>query len=235
MRLLKHKSPSAGRAIDLTPFKHTVIIDAMNSKVILCAIIMTLSCALCLTPARADDIKLQSGDLNFLQEQKAICVKYIYDGMKVDDKTEDEFINFQVTEQNKGGPGKGADWLDHWKNDRASRYQPLFEERINDAVRKRSVEFSPKATGAKYTLIMQVVSVHPGWAGWGLIHDSSRMDVQATFVETAQPANVLAVISLKKVGGNGFDYNVFGRVSDALGNCGKQLGHFLLDKKAFKK
>jgi hypothetical protein len=44
---------------------------------------------------------------------------------------------------------------------------------------------------------------------------------------------VLAVISVKKMGGNGYDFNVFGRIADAYGNCGKQLGHYLLDKKSF--
>jgi hypothetical protein len=195
---------------------------------------LAIFCTLCLTSARADDIKLESGNLGFLKGQTTICVKYAYDGMMVDKKTDEEFINFQVGEQNKGGAGKGEDWLSHWKNDRAGRYQPLFEERINKVLHKRSVEVSPKATDAKYTLIMKVVAVHPGWAGWGLIHDGSRIDETATFVETAQPEHVLAVISLKKVDGNGYDYNVFGRVSDAFGNCGKQLGHFLLDKKAFK-
>ena len=196
---------------------------------------MALFCALlCARPASADDIKLQSGNLSFLRGQATVCVKYVYDGMMVDNRTEEDFIKFQTGEESKGGPGKAEDWLNHWKNDRAGRYQPLFEKRINEALRKRAVEFSPNATGAKYTLVMKVVSIHPGWAGWGLIHDSSRIDAQATFVETAQPENVLAVITLKKVGGNGFDYNFFGRLADAFGNCGKQLGHFLLDKKAFK-
>ena len=71
-------------------------------------------------------------------------------------------------------------------------------------------------------------------AGWGMIHHASQIDAIATFVETANPDNVLAVVNIKDEQGNGFDYNVFGRVADAYGNIGKQLGHFLIDKKAFK-
>jgi len=184
---------------------------------------------------RADEVKLESGSLNFLKGETAICVRYIYDGMRVDDKAEADFISFQMGEQNKGGPGKGDEWLSHWKNDRASRYQPLFEDRINKEVSKRSVHFASNESQTRYTLIVKILSIHPGWAGWGLIHDSSKIDAWASFVETARPGSALAVVGLRSVGGNGFDYNVFGRVADAFGNCGKRLGQFLMDKKVFKK
>jgi hypothetical protein len=181
----------------------------------------------------AEDIKLESGDLGFLRGATVVGVKYAYDDMIVDHKSEADFIKFQIGEQNKGGPGKGDEWLGHWNNDRAGRYQPLFEERINKVLGKKGVEFAGSKVDAKYTLVLKTLVIDPGWAGWGLVHKTSQIDVLATFVETGRPDRVLAVISVKKVGGNGYDYNVFGRIADAYGNCGKQLGHYLLDKKAF--
>jgi hypothetical protein len=154
--------------------------------------------------------------------------------MIVNKTTEAEFIKSQVADQDKGGAGKGADWLSHWNNDRAGRYQPLFEERINKVLQKRNVVFESNKSGARYTLILKTLNIDPGWAGWGLIHHASQIDAIATFVETSNPDNVLAVINVKEEQGNGFDYNVFGRIADAYGNIGKQLGHFLIDRKAFK-
>ena len=193
-----------------------------------------ISCFFALPQTRAEDIKLESGNLGFLRGTTAICVKYDYNDMIVDHKSEADFIKFQVGEQNKGGPGKGDEWLGHWNNDRAGRYQPLFEERCNAVLRKKGVEVGANKVDTKYTLVLKTLVIDPGWAGWGLIHKASQIDVLATFVETAQPDKALAVISIKKMDGNGFDYNVFGRIADAYGNCGKQLAHYLVGKKAFK-
>jgi hypothetical protein len=188
---------------------------------------------LAFVPIEADDIKLESGNLSFLKAVPSVCVKYVYEGLVVGKTNEADFVKSQVADANKGGAGKADEWLGHWNNDRAGRYQPLFEERLNKVLNHRKIEFGSTKSDAKYTMILKTLVIVPGWAGWGLIHKTSEIDAVATFVETGRADDVLAVISLKHEAGNGFDYNVFGRIADAYGNCGKQLGHFL-DKKAFK-
>jgi hypothetical protein len=219
---------------DLIPIRHTLACgrSGMRIQVNLCTAAIGLF-LLALVPVKADDIKLESGNLGFLKGVPSVCVKYVYDGLMVDKTNEADFIKFQVADANKGGPGKADEWLGHWNNDRDRRYQPLFEERLNKVLNHRKIEFGIAKNEAKYTMILKTLVIVPGWAGWGLIHKASEIDAVATFVESGRTNDVLAVISLKHEPGNGFDYNVFGRIADAYGNCGKQLGHFL-DKKAFK-
>ena len=154
-------------------------------------------------------------------------VRYVYDGMMVDKETEAAYVKRAAAGEDKGGSGKGAQWMKLWTESRVGRYQPKFERELNNVLKKKGITFGGNQSTAKHTLVLRTVMCDPGWAGWGLIRKRSRTDAVATLVETAKPNAVLATIRVYDCGGNGTDYNLAGRVEATYATCGKELGHFL--------
>lgn len=204
----------------------------MKIQANLCAAIIGLFCFTFL-PVEAQDIKLESGNLAFLKDATALRIKYVYDGMLVGNTNEADYIKFKVAEFNKKEAGKGEKWLAGWINDRAGRYEPAFESQFTKYLDRKAISFIAIGNDVKYTMILKTLMTEPGWAGWGIWHKESHIDVVATFVETANPDAVLATISVKNSPGNGYDYDPAGRIENCYATCGKELGHFLR-KKAFK-
>src|SRR6476646_7628284 len=121
-------------------------------------ILSLLLLAVASVPGFAQSMKLASGNLDFLKGQKTINVVYTYDNVRVGKGTEQEYIDKKVTDYNKDKPGRGDEWLKNWKGDRASRYQPKFEELINKQLEKAGVKVG-NFPNAPYTLVLRTVFI----------------------------------------------------------------------------
>lgn len=181
-------------------------------------------------------INLASGNLNFLKSEKALKVEYVYDGMRVGKfNTEEEFLQKKTTDYNNKEAGKGDKWAKTWKEDRAYKFQPKFEELINKVLKDKGVSVLPENTSAKYTIIVKTVFTDPGW-NVGVSRKPAYVDFDILFIETGKPENVLAKILMRKVPGQdtmGYDFETGFRLQESYAKCGKSLGKFLL-KKALK-
>ena len=63
----------------------------------------------------AQENALVSGNLDFLKQEKVFYIDFSYDQMAVGDfRTESDYINKKVAEQNNAEPGKGDKWLVKW-------------------------------------------------------------------------------------------------------------------------
>jgi len=187
-------------------------------------------------PSDAQKIKLLSGDLDFLEGQTELMVEYVYDGMAVGkfDKEED-YIEKKVADYNKKEDGKGDEWLENWKADRTERFEPKFEELMNNYLDSKDVNVGQDNLDAPYTIILKTDFTEPGF-NVGVMRKPAMIDVTITFVETQNPENEMAVISMKKVPGQGamgYDFDTGFRLQEAYAKCGKSLAKFLLKKKAF--
>lgn len=184
---------------------------------------------------KAQKIKVLSGDLAFLAGQTDLKVIYDYEGMKVGKKTEAAYIKEKVTENNKKEAGKGDEWLAGWTSARKERYEPKFEELINDILAKKSNVKVSQDAAAKYTLIVKTIRTEPGF-NVGVAKMPSFVDSHFIFVETENPKKVLSKIELLNVQGAqamGFDFDSGTRIAESYAKGGKILGKYL-EKNAFK-
>lgn len=179
---------------------------------------------------------LKSGDLKSLKSQKDLKVEYDYSNMGVGDfKTEDEYVNKKVKENNDKEKGKGDKWKVAWIGARKDRYQPKFEELFNKIMESVGTTISENTGKAKYTLIVKTVFTEPGF-NIGIMKKPAAVNFDFLIVETDTPANVIAELYMKNVPGSqamGFDYDSGSRIAESYAKGGKSLGKFII--KALKK
>ncbi len=181
---------------------------------------------------QAQKIKQVKGDLAFLKGQDEIGVQFTYDkDLKIGPGTEQEYIDKKMAEAEKDEPGKGQKWLDAWKADRTSYYQPKFIELFEDVLRKKEVVLLENSENTKYTMIVNTTFIEPGF-NVGVASKRASADMVITFVETANPSNVVAEFTILKTPGTAM-YDAGSRVGESYAKAAKYFAKYLLDKKAF--
>lgn len=172
----------------------------------------------------AQKVQLVSGDLDFLQGQTTIKVKYDYENMAVGkyDKEED-YVSFMVNEKNNSEPGSGDKWQEAWFSDRINRFQPKFEETMNKQFKKYNLSFSTDFEDAKYTMILKTTFIE-------IDFKKPMIAVEVLFYKAVNPNNIVAKIIIPKTITTGFTTGV--RFENAYMLCGKSLAKFLT-KNAF--
>lgn len=186
-----------------------------------------------ISPLLADDIKLRSGDLGFLKGETIVNVEYVYAGLTVGKITEQAYTQEKVAGYNKQQPGKGEQWLQAWKSNRAARYEPKFEELINKQFSgKKSGLTVGHNPGAKYTLVLRTTNWEPGWNA-AVMRRPALVSSRAEFFETKNRSRELAAIDLLEMPGrdvSGYDFDIGVRLQEGYAKTGKELGAFLYKK-----
>jgi hypothetical protein len=140
-------------------------------------------------------------------------------------KTETDYVAEKKAAYNKKEAGKGDAWEKNWYADKEGRYEQHFD----DLFEKQSGMDLDKAGNAKYTLIFKTKFVEPGYNIY-VSRKNAELDGEAWIVETANPSNVIAKLSVdncpgRTFGGNDYDSGV--RIEEAYEVAGKGLGKFL--------
>jgi hypothetical protein len=197
--------------------------------------LFTTGLALAAATASAQSMKLESGSLDFLKGQTVLNVEYVYDGLTVGKETEQAYIEKRTTEANKKEAGAGDKWLAGWKDGRAKRFEPKFEELLNKQWEKKTTLKAGKIPDAKYTLVLKTTNLDPGWNA-AVMRAPASVSTEAHFYDTKDRSKTLAVISIQKAPGRdamGYDFDATYRMQEGYAKTGKELGGFLL-KKALK-
>lgn len=180
--------------------------------------------------AQAQKIKLVSGNLTFLKGEKAINLQYYYDNVKVGDMDESKYIKKKVTEYNAKEPGKGDKWLENWKNDRKTRYEPKFEELFNKYLEEVNTKAKEGDATAQYTLLIKTKMIEPGF-NVGVVRRPAKIDVEVEISAAGSPENKLAELTIFDVPGAdamGFDFDSGERISEAYAKLGKALAKYII-------
>jgi hypothetical protein len=177
-----------------------------------------------------------AGDVSVLRGQTVINLQYDYSNMAVGKfKDEKDYVANRTADMNKKKPGDGDRWAEAWKNDRASRYQPMFEKNLNAITGKFNVTCKENATDAKYTLIIRTTFTEPGF-NIGITRQNAWIRMEVDLVETANPGTVLASMQMKRedsISMMGYDFDTGSRIQSAYDRAGDHLGAFLV-KNVFK-
>ncbi len=194
----------------------------MKTLKIFLSAVLTAAVAL---QASAQKIKLAEGDLGALKGQTSLQVKYDYSSMAVGkfDK-EADYVAKKKSEYNAKEGGKGDKWAEAWVDDREARFEPQFEELFN---KYSDIQIGPKS--AKYTLILKTTFTEPGFNIY-VTRKNAMINAEALIVDSSNPSQVIARISIEKAPGRtfgGYDFDTGTRIQEAYAAAGKALGRFL--------
>lgn len=195
-------------------------------------LLLFVGAALLSAGASAQKIKLVSGKLGFLSSEKAVKIDYDYSNMGVGKfKNEQDYIDKKTSEYNEKESGRGDQWAQSWKNDRATRFEPKFEELLN----KSAAGFGPifgKAQNGDVTMVVKTTFTEPGF-NIVVSRRPAMINLEVVFMKGGSE---VAKITLVGAPGNtfgGYDYDTGQRISEAYAKAGKELGKFIV--KAAKK
>ncbi|WP_224996024.1 hypothetical protein [Cesiribacter sp. SM1] len=181
------------------------------------------------TTGFAQKIKLTSGNLDFLKDQKTINVIYDYENMGVGKyENEQDYVSEKVSDYNAKEPGKGDEWHKNWVADRKARFEPRFEELMNAHLEKYDVQVG-NYPDAEYTIVLKTVFTEPGF-NVGVMRRPAFVNLQAVFVKTAALSDQLAVVTIDKAPGRdamGFDFDSGYRIQESYAKAGKELAQYI--------
>ncbi|MDT8392956.1 MAG: hypothetical protein RQ761_03875 [Bacteroidales bacterium] len=182
----------------------------------------------------AQKITLEEGSLDFIQGIDELNVEYDFSDFGVGKfATEAEYIEKKKNDYNEDEPGKGDDWEAEWHADKENTYQRRFEELMNTVFLSKDANImTGPYTNADYTLILKTTFLEPGF-NIGISRKNASINVEAIFVETEAPENIVARISMAKVPGNGLfagDFDAEMRIGEAYAKAGQSLATYLWKK-----
>ena len=186
--------------------------------------------------AFAQKMKVTEGGFDFIKDQKSINVEFNYDNLKLFKKnlTNDEYVKERVADLEKKGKGKGKAWKKSWIASRELIFAPKFLELMNrDLYEDEGISFEEGLTDAKYTLIVDVVWIYPGWNA-AVMRKPAKLSTVLRFVETANRDNIVLEITSNNAPGNRFGgtFSNEDRIGEGFAKTGKSLSKLIM-KKAF--
>jgi len=178
----------------------------------------------------AQKMKVESGNFDFLKGQSELKVAFDYSKTTFynEKMSEDEYIDKRVKEiTGDKGKAEAEKWKNDWDYSKANSFVDKFLASMNKNMKIKS----SAGANAKYTLIVETTWVYPGWFA-GVMKQPAKVSTSLKFVETANPGNVLLVVSSKNAPGDNFVgvANNNDRIAEGYAKTGKSLAK-LIDKK----
>lgn len=195
--------------------------------------IVTLVLLVASTVVMAQKIKIEKGDFKFLSGQTEVNVEFDYSNLKLmkENLTESQYVAERTAELNEKAKGNGDSWAKKWEASKQLAWQPKFTELVNVVLskKKKNITFQEGLTSAKYTLLVDVVWMYPGY-NVVMAKKGAKVTTVLTFVETANKSNVLAVISSENAPGDVFggSFSNEDRIREGFAKTGKTLAGLIL-------
>ncbi|MCX6243461.1 MAG: hypothetical protein NTU98_02045 [Bacteroidetes bacterium] len=170
----------------------------------------------------ASSIKIISGNLGTLKNEKNINIEFRFDGMSIGKfATEQDYINYYVDDRNKKEPGSGEKWKQEWMSNSREKFPLSFTQELNGITNKIAMQFDKDKSEAKYTMIVKTLKFSKCYGLGGKV----QIFLEISIVETKNPGNLIAKISVTKIEGVGFGYYL--AMVDAYLDAGKEIGTYI--------
>lgn len=189
--------------------------------------IVTLVLLMATSLIMAQKTKIESGDFKFLAGVKEVNVEFDYSNLKLlkENLTEEEYVTNRAAELNEK-KGVGDIWKKKWQGSKEMIWNPKFLELINvvSSKEKTNISFQEGLSTAKYTLIVEVVWIYPGWDA-AVMKQPAKVSTNLKIVETANRSNVLVVMSSENAPGDqwGNNFSNESRIGEGFAKTGKTL------------
>lgn len=181
----------------------------------------------------AQDVKNSKGSLSVLKDQTSVNVEFNYSGLKLmkENFTEAEYVKNRTEDLNKKVAGNGDIWAKKWKASKELIWNPKFLELINVVLtkEKKPILFKEENTSAKYTLMVNVDWIFPGWDA-GVMKQHAKVTTTIKLVETSNKSNVLYEANFVEAPGDqwGNNYSNENRIGEGFAKTGKTLAKLIL-------
>jgi hypothetical protein len=146
------------------------------------------------TIAAAQDMDVVKGDFSAISGQKEFNVEFDYSKMTLlkEKKTQAQYIEDRAKDLNDKDKGNGETWKKKWQGAKDGIWAPKFLELVNVVLHKekKDVLFQEGLSTAKYTLIVEVVWIYPGYDVY-VSKQPAKVSTNLRFVETANRSNVV--------------------------------------------
>lgn len=167
--------------------------------------------------------KVSSGNFGNLKGITEFNLVFDYAGLTVDKfKTEEEFLADKMKKREE--KGTADDFKASWFADRQDRYEPKFIESFNKRFDGK-VKADKNLSSAKYTMTIKTTWIYPGY-NVGVMRQDAKINATITVTETANPSNVLLVVTYEKIHGDGamgYDFNSGYRISEGYAKLAKEF------------
>lgn len=196
-------------------------------KILVLAVLFVSSIAL------AQKVKVKSGDYKFLAGQSEVNVEFSYDNLKLmkDNLTEAQYVEERTADLNEKAKGNGDSWAKKWEASKELAWEPKFVELVNIVLSKKNkdISFQEDLSSAKYTLIVDVVWMYPGY-NVVMAKKGAKVTTVLRFVETANRSNVVLELSSENAPGDVFggSFSNEDRIREGFAKTGKTLAQLIL-------
>jgi len=179
------------------------------------------------TSIYAQNIKLVSGQLDFLKSEQYVDIKFTYDNMRVGKMTEEDYVAKKMADYEKSGKDPEK-WRSMWLGDRKKTYEPKFIELFDKRMAARKIEISSEG---KYLMQIQTSFIEPGF-NIGIARKSASIDFTATFIEkeTGKEVAQITVFNSSAENFSGTDFDAAFRIGECYAKGGRELGAFIVKK-----
>lgn len=175
----------------------------------------------------AQKTKIESGNFKFLAGVKEVNVEFDYSNLKLlkENLTEQEYVTKRAAELNEK-KNVGDIWKKKWEGSKEMIWNPKFLELINivSSKEKMATSFQEGLSNAKYTLIVEVLWIYPGWDA-AVMKQPAKVTTNLKVVETANRSNVLVVMSSENAPGDqwGNNFSNESRIGEGFAKTAKTL------------
>ena len=180
------------------------------------------------TMLNAQDMKVLKGDFGALKGQTEVNVEFDFSKLTLmkEEMSEAQYVEERAKELNEKNKGVGDIWKKKWESSKELIWKPKFLELINvvSSKEKTNISFQEGLTSAKYTLIVEVVWIYPGW-DVAMMKQPAKVTTNIKIVETANRSNTLVVMSSENAPGDqwGSNFSNETRIGEGFAKTGKTL------------
>lgn len=174
--------------------------------------------------------KIVEGDKNlaFLKGETKFNIEYDYTDMLVGKISEADYKADKIAKHNAKQPGKGDRWAEKWVNNRASVYEPMFEELINKMLfkGKTNATAAKNEKAAKYTIKVKTLMTEPGFNSV-VMKQNPFCRFEIYWIEIASGkvmAKGLVTAQGVNMGGSDWDFDPTDSIKECYAKCGKEVG-----------
>jgi len=157
-------------------------------------------------------IKVDSGKLNALEGITDLKIEYDYSNLGVGKfEVEADYIQKKVADMNEDEAGTGDKWKEAWFNDRATRYEPKFEELFSNYA-----EFinSGQEVESDYLMNVHTTFIEPGF-NVGVARKPASINLEISVLKGGEELVHILVINSPGGGAMGYDFDAGYRIAEA--------------------
>jgi hypothetical protein len=172
----------------------------------------------------AQKISVKSGSLSGLKGVDMIKTVYDYSDLGVGDfKNENDYIAKKMAESEKDKPGSGEEWKKKWYSDRASHYEPKFEELI-----VKYLENLKAGKDIESDVVMKVHTtfIEPGY-NIGISRRPAYINLSVTITKAGTEMAVVEILKSPGADFVGADFDSAARIGEAYAKAAKSLSSLI--------